>query len=108
MIKFDWRVRKTDRRMTGHQYFQYVANPSYNKIDFIGLANKPIIYRNMLFEARNWCWQTWGPSCELGLFRENELFDTMTDRWCWQTEFNNFKILLKSDKEANWFKLKWQ
>jgi hypothetical protein len=29
------------------------------------------------------------------------------DKWCWHTNFDNFKIYLRTEKEANWFKLKW-
>jgi len=49
-----------------------------------------------------------GASCE----RDHWLFLNETDaqpndRWCWQTDFGNFKIYLCTEKEANWFKLKW-
>ncbi|NDG30596.1 hypothetical protein EB118_11065 [bacterium] len=88
-----WNIRRTDRRMNGHEDFDYVAT----------------VYRNgtLLIEARNWCWQTWGPSCELTLYYQVKESKYVTDEWCWHTEFDNLRIYLKSSKEANWFKLKW-
>jgi len=89
-----WSIRRTDRRMNGYNDFAYVASP--NTYSF-----------NDLILARNWCWETWGPSCELILFRKVKDLEFITDQWCWHTEFDNLKLYFKSSKEANWFKLKW-
>ena len=57
---------------------------------------------DLFFEVRNWCWETWGPSCEL------EFWDAKKNpAWAWNlTEFE-LKIYLTGDKEASWFTLKW-
>lgn len=104
-----WQVRRTDRRMNGFIHFDYVANPSITKYDLLGAYNKKKSYKLALIETRKWCWDTWGASCELSFFMQlQNNKDFYNDRWCWHTEFDSYKIYLKSDKEANWFKLKWQ
>ena len=91
--------------MTGHDVWQYVAQPVQTLAGYKGVAQR----MSDLHEMRDWCWQTYGPSCELthwmamaanGLAPHN-------DHWCWHTDFDNFKIYLRTEKEANWFKLKW-
>lgn len=95
-------IRKTDKRHTGSQYFAFVLEVKSNP----GKFDRPSRLAE-LNEVRQWCWATWGPSCD----REHWL--SMRDRfpvnehWCWHTEFNELKIYLATDKEANWAKLKW-
>jgi hypothetical protein len=98
-------IKKTDKRMTGHEVWQYVAQPTQSLAGFKGVAQRMVDLHLM----RDWCWQTYGPSCELthwmatvanGLTPHN-------DHWCWHTDFDNYKIYLRTEKEANWFKLKW-
>lgn len=107
-INVVWQVRRTDRRMNGVEYFDYIASPKMTKYDLQGLSHKQRYYQTMLVEVRDWCWQTWGSSCELSFYMSLRGFDSaLNDRWCWHTEYDSHKIYLKSDKEANWFKLKW-
>lgn len=96
-------IRKTDRRHTGHQEFEYVAD-----VEWVGLGRRP--ERLVAFlEVRQWCWDTMSPSCErehwLELKQSNH--SVPNERWCWHTDYGNFKIYLRTEKEANWFKLKW-
>lgn len=79
---------KLDKRYVGHEYFQYSENfTRREKDDFI--------------QRRNWCWQTWGPSCEIEF-----LSDTETP-WCWLTNDFNLRIYLKNEKHLQWYILKW-
>lgn len=107
-LSLTWQIRRTDRRMNGVEHFEYVASPKIIKHDIFGTANKSKYLQLSLIEVREWCWQTWGPSCELTFFMSLQGVEGLpTDRWCWHTEFDSHKIYLKTDKEANWFKLKW-
>lgn len=100
-------IKKTDKRHNGNQEWQYVVVVERQPIT--GFGNVSIIQKTTdLNSIREWCWATYGPSCEL------ELWLNVPDatlgknvHWCWHTNFNNFKIYLRTEKEANWFKLKW-
>ena len=99
-------VKKTDKRMNGHLHWQYVALvTSPGVYGRTGIAQKVLT----LHDVRIWCWDTYGSSCELPhwlLLHDNQ-WGIPNDKWCWHTENDNFKIYLRTDKEANWFKLKW-
>ena len=97
-------IRKTDKRHTGSQYFAYVieVKSSPGKFDRPGRIAE-------LNEIRQWCWTTWGPSSDREhwlTMKESNRF-AVNEHWCWHTEFNELKIYLATDKEANWAKLKW-
>jgi hypothetical protein len=102
------KISKTDKRYTGYRHFQYVVDLQYTNDQTTTVLGSRRNHKIKKFhEIRDWCIQTWGMSCE----REHwlSLVDTEPHNahWCWQTEFNDIKIYLKTDKEANWFKLKW-
>ena len=101
-------VRKTDKRFTGSDILHYVVDIKHGSF--------PVIYNKFstgqqlkkFQDVRNWCIETWGMSCE----REHYLHLLADDvevntHWCWHSEFYDIKIYLRTDKEANWFKLKW-
>lgn len=100
-------IKKTDKRHTGHHEWQYVVVVERTPTTMFGTTT--LIQKTQdLNTIREWCWITYGPSCELELWLP--LPDAHTgknEHWCWHTNFNNFKIYLRTDKEANWFKLKW-
>lgn len=106
------KTKKTDKRYTGHQHFNYVVDvvmPA--SVPFI--HNKPLNRRQQkiayFHQVRQWCVDTWGMSCEREhwlTLKESESSDINT-HWCWHTDFNDLKIYLTSEKEANWFKLRW-
>lgn len=100
-------IKKTDKRHTGNEYWKYLviversANTVYGKA---ALIQKTLDLNTI----REWCWTTYGPSCELELWMATpDGSISKNDKWCWHTNFNNFKIYLHTEKEANWFKLKW-
>lgn len=84
------KIIKLDKRYAGADYFKYGV-PFYrnNKDKFI--------------EIREWCWQTFGPSCEL----EHYHFYTEPKVWAWEVSQWNTRIYFKTDKELNWFRLKY-
>ncbi len=59
--------------------------------------------REMFISIRNWCWEQWGPSCELEFWKED-----VNPAWAWAVSEFETKIYIDSDKEAGWFSLKWQ
>ena len=106
------KIRKTDARFTGNDFFKYVVDVRADgmSVPIIGGLQQQIARRVLNFiEVRDWCIQTWGMSCERTIYldilgAEGRQVNT---HWSWHTEFGETKIYLSSDKEANWFKLKW-
>jgi hypothetical protein len=99
-------IKRTDKRMNGHEFWQYVAQSERKDFSgFKGVAERMLT----LNTVREWCWTTYGPSCELThwMALNTNGFLVPSEQWCWHTEYDNFKIYLRTDKEANWFKLKW-
>ena len=78
-----------DGRFTGNELFQY-------RIDFNN------IQREQFKQIRNWCWETFGSSCELHYLSVDE-----NKVWAWTTDSYRVRLYLKSDKEVNWYKLRW-
>ncbi|NDG31918.1 hypothetical protein EB118_17820 [bacterium] len=85
------KIRKLDRRHNGHGYFKYYVQFSY-------------IEPQKFIEHRNWCWQTWGPSCEL------EFYPTLPikPKWAWVKDQYNIRLYLETDSEYAWYGLKWK
>lgn len=84
------KLKKLDARNKGFGSYKYMA-----------------IFRNptdqeKFCKIRNWCWEQWGPSSELDFRKgKNEL-------WAWLTNEFEVKIYIATDKEYQWFLLKWQ
>jgi hypothetical protein len=87
--KVELRPQKLDGRYTGNHLFQY-------RIDFDYRS------REQFKQIRNWCWETFGPSCELNFLTKDE-----EKVWAWTTDSYRVRLYLKSDKEVNWYKLRW-
>ena len=109
------KIAKTDKRYTGSEHFAYVVDVKTQYVPMIGgnlttRMNTKASLRYLEFQTvRDWCIQTWGMSCERTIYldilgAEGRQVNT---HWSWHTEFGETKIYLASDKEANWFKLKW-
>ena len=98
-------IKKTDKRHTGHEQWQYLVIVERQPQTPFGSFTH--LYKTKdLNQLREWCWTTYGPSCELEFWLR--LPETERNcHWCWNTNYNNFKIYLRTDKETNWFKLKW-
>lgn len=82
--------RKLDKRNSGYgQYTHYVEFRFNEDQNF--------------FEIRNWCWETFGPSTEFDIIKTSGA----KGDWCWIFDQWRKRILFKSEKEYNWFCLKW-
>jgi hypothetical protein len=101
------KIIKLDKRYRGGGIFKYrvtIKNPYW-----LPTANIHTVIEDF-FKMRTWCYQTWGESCELnewliiyGRRHANEF-------WCWDTDSVNkiYHLYLKTEKERNWFSLKWE
>ena len=99
-IGFD--ITKTNHRHKAHNLFAYYVKPKYTF--FPHAANNTST--NFRFnEWRMWAWETWGPSAE----RDSPFVRGWKDNpvWAWHTEDNQLRLYLRSEKELNWFKLRW-
>ena len=97
-----FKIIKSDRRYNGYNHFKYIVD-----VRRTGEYGENVFNYNLM---RDWCIATWGSSCELDdwqtlnhLYKEHKI----NQNWCWQTEHGNRRIYLRTDKEANWFKLKY-
>ena len=103
-------LRKTDKRFTGSDIFTRVVD--IKRPRSIGIAIGAPDFRTekikVFQEVRDWCITTWGMSCE----REHYLTlrakgHPVNPHWCWHTEFSETKIYIATEKDANWFLLRW-
>lgn len=107
-------IKKTDGRHTGSKIFAYFAEVR-REYRVPGMYSFGQIFKSrieLLTEynvLRSWCVETWGMSCDRTHYLEIEQAEMsgLNTHWCWHTEYNELKIYLKSDKEANWMKLRW-
>lgn len=108
-------IKRVDSRMNGYMNFGYVWIPDHHK---------RLRFRAKSFQlVRNWCMTTWGPSCELESYEMflaytsySEIFlnqeQGLNPYWAWDYALKRngtavFKIFLKTEKELNWFTLRW-
>lgn len=105
-----YKLKKTDGRFTGHLVYDYFIDFTWatsfpSMRPGMGIVDRVLSERQRLNEMRNWCWETFGPGCELEtallLTRNNE-----EPQWCWRTDHNQLKIYFKATT-AEWFTLKW-
>ena len=57
-----------------------------------------------------WCWETFGPSCELSEYTILAVNDKpVNERWCWHSpnSYRGGRILIKNEEDRNWFVLRW-
>lgn len=82
---------KLDGRNTGYGDFKY-------HVVFSGLREA-----EKFCEIREWCWQQWGPSCELEIY-----YKLKKDvPWSWINDQYRLKIFFRDNAEYQWFLLKW-
>jgi hypothetical protein len=107
-------IKKTDKRHTGSDHFKYCVNVKRNPKNWASMGIQNVyLSRKLLIEEydelRRWCVDTWGMSCDRTHYLELKSHDSqiLNSHWAWHTEYNELKIYLVSDKEVNWFKLRW-
>ena len=85
------KLKKIDRRMNGYGMFKYCVNFNYVTVqDFC--------------DIRKWCSEQWGPSDDLEFI---EKIKNPNMAWCWVNDQYTMRIYIATDKEAQWFLLKW-
>jgi hypothetical protein len=84
------KIRKLTKQFSGYSNFKYCVE--FTRKDF-----------KKFIERRNWCWEQWGPSCELEFYRQPD----SNEHWCWITDQHRVRIYLVSESEATWYSLKW-
>jgi hypothetical protein len=94
------KVIKTDNRHTGSYLFKYyVVVPRYESING-RLVN--------FIAMREWCWETWGASCERDFHIRIIESELLNEKWCWHTDSKHeMRLYLKSETELNWLLLRW-
>lgn len=102
-------VVRLDKRWTGHRQFRYCIN----FIEYTSTRN----HRLRLFnKIRDWCVESWGMSCErdvYGILAEDlskvGLDTPLNAHWAWHSDLNTgaFRFYLKTDKEVEFFMLRW-
>jgi len=85
------KLKKVDGRMNGHNLFKYYVSFGYNS------------HQNFC-DIREWCWEQWGPSCEFEYWSK---INSTNGAWCWVSDKYTKRIYLATDKEGQWFLLKW-
>lgn len=94
---------KLDTRFAGHQHFKY-------RVKILG---DYVVRYSQYIEIRNWCWETWGSSCERDILIElADKDESFIRTWSWHAEkynkrFYEFYIYFATDQEYALFKLKW-
>jgi hypothetical protein len=85
------KAKKTDARFSGYPNFKY-----------------HITFRRMETEQycniRKWCWETFGASCEL---QNISRVTNPNMEWCWDSDEWKSRIYLATEKQYQWFLLKW-
>jgi len=91
----EMKLTKIDNRMKGAGVFQYPVDVP--------------IYGRTFADVRKWCTDTYGETVECDYW--GECPDIRNPLWSWERVNSNkvtrCRIFLLSDKEANWFSLKW-
>lgn len=85
------KLKKLDKRHKGHSMFKYMAEFRYSESE-------------KFYQARNWCWEQWGPSSELNLMHRIE---SSSQQWGWAVEEFSLRLYVATDKEYQWFILRW-
>ncbi len=83
------KIKKIDKRFTGGDKFTYCVDFNFKDSD-------------KFIERRNWCWETWGPSCEYKFVIGKNV------EWCWISDNFRTRLYFKDTAEINWYTLRWQ
>lgn len=102
-----FKIINSDRRYSGFEQFKFIVSVRIRRSGSRQELAQSIRDYN---EKRDWCIETWGNSCELpdwlALYSNCPEY-SVNQHWSWQTEHGLTRIYLRTDKEANWFKLKY-
>jgi hypothetical protein len=119
-----FQTEKIDRRHNGHEWFKWRVligksaakdNVGTSRAGNIMMTNPRLRFVEFV-EARNFCWQTYGPSTELetyGAVKGLAGGRLHNPHWAWRFGSHPIKnpeegyIYLKGDEELEFFKLKF-
>jgi hypothetical protein len=91
------KLETLDRRHDGHQYFTH-------RVYVSGLSSTD--KGKEFIEVRKWCWETFGPSCELSLYQHSE-----KEKWAWriddQKSYSKQYYIYLTEEARTHFALKW-
>lgn len=96
-----FKIEKLDGRHKGSSYFSHRVLVQGLKLE-----------RLKEFQTvREWCWATWGPSCEREIYL-SFAFNKIENRplhWAWhyEVQFDECYIYITGPKELELFTLKW-
>lgn len=96
-----YHTTKLDSRYTGAQWF-------YCRVQIINEDKVP-----NFFTARNWCWETFGPSCEVDLIRKLNRVNpngTTDFQWAWKRDVERGStsyFIYLTEPAHTAFTLKW-
>jgi hypothetical protein len=117
-----------DGRWKGYDIFKWCCvtktPPKYERFHARPLAHSDLSTIINFNKVRDWCWDMWGPSCDLKDYdRVHELsnymslaqyndstYDTLNEHWCWSNEevHKQRRIYLAGDEERVWLETRWQ
>jgi hypothetical protein len=97
------KVKKTDKRMNGHDQFKYYVDIKHDRNEPFGLLMEKF------FELRQWCWETWGPGREVNEYNSKEFAwqGDQNKQWSWVNDQYRARLYLANKEEAALFTLKW-
>lgn len=86
------KLRKLTKQFSGGTHFRHIVEFTLKDCQ-------------QFVDIRQWCWEQWGPSCELEYwFRTGQ----SNPRWCWMSDnHGRIRIYMASDAETTLFTLKW-
>lgn len=91
---------KQDRRHQGSRVFGYAVSFSNNDQGIREFT-----------QIRRWCWETFGPSVEIGFYKRLSTWGMEQPQWCWVAdEYTELRIRIyfKDSQSYNLALLKWQ
>ena len=127
-MKGSLQFTELDGRFKGNDIFKWMVsithNPEYQRFTPMPLAQSDLAKIIDFNKLRDWCWDTYGSSCDLKDYdRVHELSNytslaqyndsthkTLNEHWCWSNEENHGqrRIYLSSDEERVWLETRWQ
>ena len=119
---------RLDGRWKGNDIFTWmcttIVKPQYERFSPRPLAQSDLAKIIKFNQLRDWCWDTWGPSCDLkdydriyelsnyvSLAQYNDnTHDTLNEHWCWSNEEDHKqkRIYLAGSEERTWLETRWR
>jgi len=65
------------------------------------------------FDAREWCWEQWGPGIEHEHFINHQFYTKREMPWAWDcskyhgASISNGSLYLRDEEQMSWFSLRW-